>query len=134
MTNTSRRTLLKWALGAGQFALLERAGLLGSGAARAADIDVPSRLAVFYIPGGYRPAYCFTPMDDADIPLCVPTPTNYGGEPVFFEASKVVNLAPPNGPYKPLRTGSRGTPPTPRSAATSARSCTASRTSRCTSS
>nr|QKW93900.1 hypothetical protein [Vitiosangium cumulatum] len=104
MTNTSRRTLLKWALGAGQFALLERAGLLGSSAARAADIDVPSRLAVLYIPGGFRPAYYFTPMDDADIPLCVPAPSSYNGEPIYFDASKVVNLAPPNGPYKPLRT------------------------------
>lgn len=113
MPNTSRRTLLKWALGAGQLALLERAGLLGSSAARAADIDVPSRLAVLYIPGGFRPAYYFTPMDDADIPLCVPAPTGYSGEPVFFDASKVVNLAPPNGPYKPLRTWQSWNPSNP---------------------
>ncbi|HEX8432880.1 MAG TPA: hypothetical protein VF625_16460, partial [Longimicrobium sp.] len=113
MTNTSRRTLLKWALGAGQFALLERAGLLGPGAARAADLDVPSRLAVLYIPGGYRPAYYFTPMEDADIPLCVPAPSQYSGEPVFFDASKVVNLAPPNGPYKPLRTWQSWNPANP---------------------
>lgn len=104
MTNTSRRTLLKWALGAGQLALLERAGLLGSSAAHAADIDVPSRLVVLYIPGGHRPAYYFTPMSDADIPLCVPAPSSYNGEPVFFDASKLVNLGPENGPYKPLRT------------------------------
>ncbi|WP_395847158.1 DUF1501 domain-containing protein [Cystobacter fuscus] len=113
MTNTSRRTLLKWALGAGQFALLERAGLLGSSAARAADIDVPSRLAVLYIPGGYRPAYYFTPMDDADIPLCVPAPSSYSGEPVFFDASKMVNLGPPNGSYKPLRTWQSWNPANP---------------------
>ncbi|WP_187345349.1 DUF1501 domain-containing protein [Cystobacter ferrugineus] len=113
MTNTSRRTLLKWALGAGQFALLERAGLLGSSAARAADIDVPSRLAVLYIPGGYRPAYYFTPMDDADIPLCVPAPSKYSGEPVFFDAGEVVNLAPPNGSYKPLRTWQSWNPANP---------------------
>ncbi|MCY1022537.1 hypothetical protein [Pyxidicoccus sp. MSG2] len=75
MPNTSRRTLLKWALGAGQFALLERAGLLGSGTARAAvSSDAPSRLVVLYIPGGYRPNYYFTPLEDADIPLCVPAP------------------------------------------------------------
>jgi hypothetical protein len=113
MTHTSRRTLLKWALGAGQFALLERTGLLGSSAARAADIDVPSRLAVLYIPGGYRPAYYFTPMADADIPLCVPTPTKYSDEPVFFDASKLVDLAPPNGPYKPLRTWQSWDPANP---------------------
>lgn len=104
MPNTSRRTLLKWALGAGQLALLERAGLLGSGTAHAAAADAPSRLVVLYIPGGFRPAYYFTPLEDADIPLCTPAPAGYSGEPVFFEASKVVNLAPPNGPYKPLRT------------------------------
>ncbi len=113
MTNTSRRTLLKWALGAGQFALLERAGLLGSSAARAADSDVPSRLVVLYIPGGYRPAYYFTPMDDADIALCVPTPSTYNGEPVFFDASKLVDLGPPNGPYKPLRTWQSWNPADP---------------------
>jgi hypothetical protein len=113
MTNTSRRTLLKWALGAGQFALLERAGLLGSGTAHAAGLDVPSRLAVLYIPGGYRPAYYFTPMEDAEIPLCVPAPSNYNGEPVFFDAGKVVNLAPSNGPYKPLRTWQSWNPQDP---------------------
>ncbi|WPB76232.1 DUF1501 domain-containing protein [Archangium violaceum] len=113
MTTTSRRTLLKWALGTGQFALLERAGLLGSSAAHAADTDVPSRLVVLYIPGGYRPAYYFTPMDDADIPLCVPTPSTYSGEPVFFDSSKLVNLAPANGSYKPLRTWQSWNPANP---------------------
>ncbi|ATB40272.1 hypothetical protein CYFUS_005720 [Cystobacter fuscus] len=104
MTNTSRRTLLKWALGAGQFALLERAGLLGSSTAHAADNDAPSRLAVLYIPGGYRPVYCFTPLEDADVPLCIPAPAGFNSEPTYFEASQLVNLAPANGPYKPLRT------------------------------
>lgn len=113
MTNTSRRTLLKWALGAGQLALLERAGLLGASTAHAAETDVPSRLVVLYIPGGYRPAYYFTPMEDADIPLCVPTPTNYLGEPVFYDASKLVSLAPENGPYKPLRTWQSWDPTNP---------------------
>ncbi|MCP3137930.1 DUF1501 domain-containing protein [Pyxidicoccus xibeiensis] len=113
MTNTSRRTLLKWAVGAGQLALLERAGLLGSGTAHAAGTDGPSRLAVLYIPGGYRPAYCFTPMEDAEIPLCVPAPAGYSGEPVFFDASKVVSLAPANGPYKPLRTWQSWNPQDP---------------------
>ncbi|MBZ4336555.1 DUF1501 domain-containing protein [Corallococcus sp. AS-1-12] len=113
MPNTSRRTLLKWALGAGQLALLERAGLLGSSTAHAADVDVPSRLVVLYIPGGYRPAYYFTPMEDADIPLCVPTPSNHSGEPVFFQASQLVNLAPPNGSYKPLRTWQSWNPADP---------------------
>ncbi|WP_199747010.1 MULTISPECIES: DUF1501 domain-containing protein [Corallococcus] len=113
MPNTSRRTLLKWALGAGQLALLERAGLLGSSTAHAADVDVPSRLVVLYIPGGYRPAYYFTPMEDADIPLCVPTPSNHSGEPVFFQANQLVNLAPPNGSYKPLRTWQSWNPADP---------------------
>jgi hypothetical protein len=113
MPNTSRRTLLKWALGAGQLALLDRAGLLGSGVAHAADADLPSRLLVLYIPGGFRPAYYFTPMEDAEIPLCVPAPGSYSSEPVFFDASKVVNLAPANGPYKPLRTWQSWNPDDP---------------------
>ncbi|WP_342380443.1 DUF1501 domain-containing protein [Myxococcus stipitatus] len=104
MPNTSRRTLLKWALGAGQLALLERAGLLGSGLAQAAGPDLPSRLVVLYVPGGFRPAYYFTPMEDAEIPLCVPPSAGYLSEPVFFDASKVVSLGTQNGPYKPLRT------------------------------
>lgn len=81
MPNTSRRTLLKWALGAGQLALLDRAGLLGAGLAHAADADVPSRLVVLYVPGGFRPAYYFTPMEDAEIPLCVPLPPATSASP-----------------------------------------------------
>ncbi|MCP3099485.1 DUF1501 domain-containing protein [Myxococcus sp. K15C18031901] len=113
MPNTSRRTLLKWALGAGQLALLDRAGLLRSGVARAADADLPSRLVVLYIPGGFRPAYYFTPMEDAEIPLCVPPSGGYSSEPAFFDASKVVDLAPANGPYKPLRTWQSWNPQNP---------------------
>ncbi|MCY1002017.1 DUF1501 domain-containing protein [Myxococcus sp. MISCRS1] len=113
MLNTSRRTLLKWALGASQLALLEKAGLLGSGTAHAADADVPSRLVVLYVPGGFRPAYYFTPMEDAEIPLCVPAPAGFSSEPVFFDASKVVDLAAPNGPYKPLRTWQSWDPANP---------------------
>ncbi|NTX16141.1 DUF1501 domain-containing protein [Myxococcus sp. CA056] len=113
MPNTSRRTLLKWALGAGQFALLDRAGLLGAGLAHAADADVPSRLVVLYVPGGFRPAYCFTPMEDSEIPLCVPGSSNFSSEPVFYDASKVVNLAPANGAYKPLRTWQSWNPQDP---------------------
>ena len=104
MPNTTRRTLLKWALGASQLALLERFGLFDSAPARAATMDVPSRLVVLYIPGGHRPAYAFTPMEDSDIPLCVPPPSTFSSEPVFFEASGLVDLAAPNGPFKPLRT------------------------------
>lgn len=118
MKNSSRRTMLKWALGAGQLALLERAGLLGSSVAYAADTDLPSRLAVLYLPGGFRPAYCFTPMEDADIPLCVPAPAGYGSEPTFFTANQVVNLAPANGPYKPLRTWQSWNPQDPASRGT----------------
>jgi hypothetical protein len=104
MSKLSRRALLKWGLGAAQLALLERAGLLDLGRARASTTDVPSRILVFYIPGGYRPHYAFWPMDDAQIIETVPDPTDYSGEPVFFRADRMIDLAPANGAYKPLRT------------------------------
>ena len=95
--------MLKWALGAGQVALLDRFNLLRPGVARAQTSDVPTRLCVIYVPGGYRPQYHFWPMEDADVEACVPPPADYSGEPVFFRANQLVDLAPPDGTYRPLR-------------------------------
>lgn len=95
--------MLKWALGAGQVALLDRFGLLRSGLAHAAPADAPSRLCVIYLPGGFRPQYHFWPMEDADVDQCVPAPGGFAGEPIFFRKEGLVELAPANGPYKPLR-------------------------------
>ena len=101
--NSSRRQMLKWSLGAGQLALLERFGLLRPGAARAATMDAPSRLCVIYVPGGFRPQYHFWPMEDADVDRCVPPPGDFASEPVFFRKEQLVDLGPANGAYKPLR-------------------------------
>jgi uncharacterized protein (DUF1501 family) len=100
---TSRRTMLQWALGAGQLALLDRFNLLRSGTARAASPDAPSRLCVIYLPGGFRPHYYFWPMEDADVEAVVPAPGDFAGEPIFFRKERLVDLGPANGPYKPLR-------------------------------
>lgn len=96
--------MLKWAIGAGQLGLLDRFNLLRSGTARAASPDAPSRLCVLYIPGGFRPQFHFWPMEDADVDQVVPTPGSFAGEPVFFRKENLVDLAPANGAYKPLRT------------------------------
>ncbi len=95
--------MLKWALGAGQVALLDRFGLLRSGVARAASPDAPSRICVIYVPGGFRPQYHFWPMEDADVEFCVPAPGGFASEPIYFRKEQLVNLGPANGPYKPLR-------------------------------
>ncbi len=100
----SRRSLLKLALGAGQLALLDRFNLLGSSKAWAATSDAPSRLVVLYVPGGWRPQYAFWGQSDADVAECVPAPSDYNGEAVFFRANQLVDLAPGDGQYPALRT------------------------------
>jgi hypothetical protein len=103
MPISSRRTLLKWALGAGQLSLLDRYGLL-SGRAHAASAAAPSRLVVMYVPGGFRPQYMFWGQSDADVERAVPPPGDFNGEAVFFRANQLVDLGPANGSYRPLRT------------------------------
>jgi Protein of unknown function (DUF1501) len=102
--NSNRRTLLKWSLGASQLGLLERFNLLGSRPARAQTSDVPSRLVMIYIPGGFRPHYAFCPVTEGEVPKVIPVPLNsFNGEPCFFGASKLIDLAAANGNYAPLR-------------------------------
>src|SRR5688572_17761002 len=98
----SRRAILKWALGGAQLAVLDRFGLL-RGTAHAQVTDAPTRLLVFYIPGGFRLQYGFWPLPDDQLEATVPVPTSYLGEPVFFRSNGLVELAPPNGDYAPLR-------------------------------
>lgn len=100
----SRRQLLKWSVGAGQLALLERLGLLSLGRAHAQTVDAPTRLVTLYVPGGWRPHYLFWPGTDAEVAQAVPAPQSYSGEPVFFRASDLVDLAPGDGRYPALRT------------------------------
>jgi Protein of unknown function (DUF1501) len=102
---SSRRQLLQWSLGASQLALLDKFNLLRSGKANAQMADAPSRIVVVYMPGGYRPHYAFCPMADVDVPKSVPvTMGGFLGEAAFFAANKLIDLAPANGAYKPLRT------------------------------
>jgi hypothetical protein len=102
--NLNRRSLLKWALGATQVGLLERAGLFGGKAHAQAMTNAPSRIVMMYVPGGFRPQLLFWPGSDAEIPLTVPAPDSFDGEPIFFRAPDMIDLGPANGGYKPLRT------------------------------
>lgn len=102
--NTSRRKLLQGALGLGQVALLDRFGLLRPGRAHAASSDAPSRLVVLYVPGGWRPQYYFWPGTDAAVAANVPTEVSvFSSEPSLFGADRLMDLAPANGSYAPLR-------------------------------
>lgn len=112
MTTTSRRQLLKWALGASQLAVLERFGLL-SGKAHAQTVDTPTKLVTLYMQGGYRPQFMWWGMDDEAVERSVPRPGDYSGEPVFFTADQLVDLAPANGSYRPLRTWQSWNPANP---------------------
>ncbi len=104
MPSSSRRQLLQWSLGAAQLALLERFNLLGSSRAHAQTMgDTPTRLVVLYVPGGFRPQYAFWPGPDSQVEANVPAPANYNGEATFFRSSNLVDLAPANGSYSPLR-------------------------------
>lgn len=108
MPTSSRRQLLQWALGASQLALLERFNLLGPGTAHAAGAtrinpDLPSRLVVLYVPGGFRPHYAFWPGTDAQVEQNVPARGDFAGEPAFFRASDLIDLAPGDGRYPALR-------------------------------
>lgn len=101
---SSRRQLMKWALGASQLALLDRYNLLRPGVARAASNDRPSRLCVIYYPGGFRGHYCFWPNSKQDVDTQMYTPAHdSNGEPVFFDKNSLYDLGAPNGNYNPLR-------------------------------
>jgi hypothetical protein len=101
---STRRQLLQWGLGAGQLALLDRFNLLSGRASAQTASDAPTKLVTLYISGGYRPQFMWWGQDDAAVDTSVPPPASYAGEPVFFNASELVDLAPANGNYKPLRT------------------------------
>src|SRR3954471_2145188 len=87
---TTRRDLLKLAVGAGQVALLAKMGLMPS-VARAAGTP-PTKLLTIYFGGGWMPTDLFCPLSDAEIARLIPAPTNYSSEPVFYDANRVTNL------------------------------------------
>lgn len=101
---STRRQLLQWGLGAAQVALLDRYNLLWRSAHAQVSSDAPTKLLTLYISGGYRPQFMWWGQDDAAVDKAVPPPADYNGEPVFFKASNLVDLAPANGNYRPLRT------------------------------
>ncbi len=110
---STRRQLLQWGLGAGQLALLERFNLLRGKAFAQTASDAPTKLVTLYLTGGYRPQMIWWGQDDAAVDKAVPPASDYAGEPVFFKASELVDLAAPNGAYKPLRTWKSWDPANP---------------------
>ena len=99
---TSRRALLAASLGLGQLALLERFGLLRDARADT-PADAPTKLLSIYLSGGWRPTYYFCPLSPEDIDKAIPAPSDFVGEPVFFDAASLVDLAPGDGKYSPIR-------------------------------
>src|SRR5207302_4189633 len=85
-----------------QVGLLSRFGLWGR-TAHAQTVDVPTHLAVLYVPGGWRPQHLFWAQSDAQLDLTIPAPADFEGEPVFFRAPDMVDLAPGDGQYPALR-------------------------------
>ncbi|MFO0728914.1 MAG: hypothetical protein U1E65_34360 [Myxococcota bacterium] len=98
-----RRTLLKSALSATQLGLLSRFGIREASAATT-PVDAPTKLVTLYVPGGVRFWDQWWPMGDTEVDTGMLAPGNYSGEPVFFRASDLIELAPPNGNYPALRT------------------------------
>lgn len=89
---SSRRQILKAALGTTQLALL---GALGGRSRRAragVDPSKPSRLLTIYVPGGWMPELFFSPLTGPQITAKVPAPTSHLGEPCFFGPNDVRNL------------------------------------------
>lgn len=89
---TTRRQLLKLGLGAGQLALLNQFGLLGSRRARAQSGTGPTKLLTISFPGGWMPIYLWCPLTDAQIGTHIPAPVRSSGEQAFFTADQVENL------------------------------------------
>jgi hypothetical protein len=98
----SRRSLLTATIGATQLALLERFGML-----RDARADTPStaptKLLTLYVQGGWRPTYFFCPFSPAEADKVIPPPQSFEGEPSFFLADQLRDLAPGDGKYTPVR-------------------------------
>ncbi len=73
---SSRRALLKLALGAGQLALLDKVGLnpLRVGAARADGARVPTKVMTIMVTGGWQPWYFFNPLKLSEVETFLPKP------------------------------------------------------------
>lgn len=85
--STSRRTLLKLALGATQLGLIEGLGILGSRRAWADNVTRrPTKLLTLYVPGGWVPQFVFSPvrLDEVDSRLTPMTLAIGGGEPASY--------------------------------------------------
>lgn len=98
----SRRALMMAGLGIGQLALLEKFGMVREAKADM-PTDGPTKLLTLYLQGGTRQQYQFWPQPDADVDTHVPPPTTYKGEPAFFKASQLIDLAPGDGKFPALR-------------------------------
>jgi hypothetical protein len=111
-SHLTRRALLASSLGAAQFALLDRMGLLRSVHADPGP-NAPTRLLVLYIPGGVRFYPAFVPFSAAEIPRYIPAPTSADGEPIFFRPDQIVTLEGDSGGFLPLRLGRNWNPTNP---------------------
>ncbi len=108
----SRRALLGASLGLGQFALLDRFGLIRE--AKAAPPG-PTRLLVLYLQGGFRPHTFFVPpMSETDVATIIPPPSSFVQEPINFLAKDVVDLGMGTGGFPGLRIGQTWNPADPK--------------------
>ena len=108
----TRRALLAASLGAAQFALLDRFGLLPNARADVGS-DGPTKLLVLYLKGGVRFYPVFLPLSDAEIGQYIPPPTATLGEPIFYRPSDIVSLDGDSGGFQPLRIGRNWNPADP---------------------
>jgi Protein of unknown function (DUF1501) len=89
---SSRRQILKAALGTTQLALLGALGVQPRRARAGVDPSKPSRLLTIYVPGGWMPELFFSPLSAAQITARMPEPTIWVGEPCFFGPQHVRNI------------------------------------------
>ena len=73
---SSRRALLKLAVGAGQLALLEKMGLnpLSLRGARADTGRAPTKVMTIMVTGGWQPWYFFNPLKLSEVETFLPRP------------------------------------------------------------
>lgn len=98
---TTRRALLGAALGAAQLGLL--APFIRPRRARAQSADRPSRLLTIYLSGGFTPQYMWCPLTNDEIARHISSPYEARGERVFYRPEDVIDLAPGDGRFAPLR-------------------------------
>jgi hypothetical protein len=85
----SRRKLLLAGVGASQFALLSRCGMIG-GARAAEPTDRPTKFLTIYVPGGLHHEFMWASFLDSALSRFMPPPERMPG--IFYDASMLENL------------------------------------------